>query len=70
MTHSDLHVFKVRPASDRQGRPRVTKVPKRVFEGMMEASQIVRDPVRKGSATTYLLHPDFRPDTAEDPPPG
>lgn len=33
---------------------------KRVFEGMMAAGQIVRDPERRGRATTYFLHPEFQ----------
>lgn len=32
---------------------------KRVFEKMMDAKQIYRDPERKGSATTYLLTPEY-----------
>ncbi len=32
---------------------------KRVFEKMMEAKQIYRHPDRKGSATTYLLTPEY-----------
>jgi ATP-dependent DNA helicase RecG len=32
---------------------------KRVFEKMIESGQIYRDPDKKGSATTYLLQPDF-----------
>jgi ATP-dependent DNA helicase RecG len=32
---------------------------KRVFEKMMEAGEIYRDPDKKGSATTYLLTPDY-----------
>lgn len=32
---------------------------KRVFEKMMEANQIYRDPERKGSATTYSLTPEY-----------
>lgn len=32
---------------------------KRVFEGMMTAKQIIRDPNRRGNQTTYFLHPEF-----------